>query len=126
MFTLWSDIDRLFNRSFADWMFRDRAYKDGFGNLRMNLIDAGENLEFMAEIHYSDKETIKEKVDNIISIFNLSEVENQRSKTLSGGWKRKLSIAMALISNPKILFWMNRHLVWMCLPDVNYGVRLKL
>lgn len=63
-----------------------------------------ENLEFMAEIHYSDKETIKEKVDNIISIFNLSEVENQRSKTLSGGWKRKLSIAMALISNPKILF----------------------
>ena len=50
MFTLWSDIDRLFNRSFADWMNRDRPYREGFGNLRMNLIDAGENLEFMAEV----------------------------------------------------------------------------
>ena len=50
MFTLWSDIDRLFNRSFADWMLQDRAYREDLGNLRMNLIDNGENLEFIVEL----------------------------------------------------------------------------
>ncbi|MBQ9233119.1 MAG: ABC transporter ATP-binding protein [Lachnospiraceae bacterium] len=63
-----------------------------------------ENLDFMASVYYTDKASIKEKVDNIIQTFNLSEVENQKAKTLSGGWKRKLSIAMALISEPKVLF----------------------
>ena len=37
-------------------------------------------------------------------IFNLNEVLNQRAKTLSGGYRRRLSIAIALISKPKILF----------------------
>ncbi len=64
MFTLWSDIDRLFNRSFADWMLRDRAYKDGFGNLRMNLIDAGENLEFMAELPGVEEKDMELSVHN--------------------------------------------------------------
>ena len=40
----------------------------------------------------------------MISQFNLQEFENQKARTLSGGWQRKLCIAMALISNPKILF----------------------
>ena len=40
----------------------------------------------------------------MIKLFNMNEVRNSRSKTLSGGWKRKLSIAMALISEPKVLF----------------------
>ena len=40
----------------------------------------------------------------MIEDFNLREFENQKAKTLSGGWQRRLSIAMALISNPKILF----------------------
>lgn len=63
-----------------------------------------ENLEFMAAIYYTDKEKIKKRINKIESIFGLTEVENQRAKTLSGGWKRKLSIAMALISEPKVLF----------------------
>ncbi len=37
-------------------------------------------------------------------MFGLGEVENSRAKTLSGGWKRKLSIAMALIGEPELLF----------------------
>ena len=62
-----------------------------------------ENLEFMAGI-YLDKEKISSVVDRTIEAFGLGEYANTRSKHLSGGWKRKLSIAMAIIGEPKVLF----------------------
>lgn len=66
-----------------------------------NNLTVKENLEFFANIYNNnDSNTINEIVD----IFNLNEVLNQRAKTLSGGYKRRLSIAIALISKPKILF----------------------
>lgn len=66
-----------------------------------NNLTVKENLEFFANIYNNnDVNTINE----IIDIFNLNEVLNQRAKTLSGGYKRRLSIAIALISKPKILF----------------------
>lgn len=37
-------------------------------------------------------------------MFKLDEVLNQKAKTLSGGWQRKVSVAISLINNPKILF----------------------
>ena len=40
----------------------------------------------------------------MIEQFSMEEVENSKYKTLSGGWQRKLSIAMALITEPKVLF----------------------
>ena len=40
----------------------------------------------------------------MIQLFSLQEVENSKAKTLSGGWQRKLSIAMALITDPKVLY----------------------
>jgi ABC-2 type transport system ATP-binding protein len=61
-----------------------------------------ENLKFMAGV-YQIKNS-KQKLDEIIKLFNLEEVLNQRTKTLSGGWQRKVSIALALINDPKILF----------------------
>lgn len=61
-----------------------------------------ENLKFMAGV-YQIKNS-KEKIYEIIKLFNLEEVLNQKTKTLSGGWQRKLSIALALINDPKILF----------------------
>ena len=63
-----------------------------------------ENLELMAGVHGFNKEKTKLKTDELIHKFSLQPFEKQRSKTLSGGWKRRLSIAMALISEPKILF----------------------
>ncbi len=63
-----------------------------------------ENFEFISAVYGFDKNKIKSQTDKMIQLFNMGEVENSRAKTLSGGWKRKLSIAMALISEPKVLF----------------------
>jgi len=63
-----------------------------------------ENLELMAGIHGSSKRDRKRKATEIMDTFSLRPYAKQRSKTLSGGWKRRLSIAMALISEPDILF----------------------
>lgn len=63
-----------------------------------------ENLEFIAKVYGFDKAKTASRTAEMIRLFNMSEVENTRAKTLSGGWKRKLSIAMALISEPKVLF----------------------
>lgn len=63
-----------------------------------------ENLEFMAGIYGFNKEKATQRIADMTELFHLGEVLNSRAKTLSGGWKRKLSIAMALISEPKVLF----------------------
>jgi len=63
-----------------------------------------ENLEFIAEIYGFAKNKAKEKVKQIIDQFSLQEIENSKAKTLSGGWQRRLSIAMALVTEPKLLF----------------------
>ena len=61
-----------------------------------------ENLEFMAGVYQiKDKE---KKIDELIKQFKLDEVLNKKAKTLSGGWQRKVSIAISLINDPKILF----------------------
>lgn len=63
-----------------------------------------ENLELMARIHKFTKEKTKTKIEEMAEQFQLQGVLSKRAKVLSGGWQRKLSIAMALISEPKILF----------------------
>ena len=63
-----------------------------------------ENLVFMAKIYGFDKEKVSARVNEMIRMFGMDEVADSRAKTLSGGWKRKLSIAMAIIGEPKVLF----------------------
>ena len=63
-----------------------------------------ENLEFIAGVFGFKKAVAKEKAQQMIAAFDMEEIEKDRAKTLSGGWQRRLSIAMALISEPKILF----------------------
>lgn len=60
-----------------------------------------ENLDFFASLYNTRDEAY---ISFVVNAFSLEEVENQRAKTLSGGWKRRLSIAIGLISKPKILF----------------------
>ena len=63
-----------------------------------------ENLEFIAGIYGMDRKHAEEKTDELVREFSMEEVEKSKAKTLSGGWQRRLSIAMALITEPKILF----------------------
>jgi len=62
-----------------------------------------ENLEFIAAL-YLPKDKIKAAVERTIDVFGLREFENKKAKLLSGGNMRKISIAMATIGGPKILF----------------------
>ena len=61
-----------------------------------------ENLEFMAGVYQISNK--QEKINELIRMFKLNEVLYQKVKTLSGGWQRKVSIAISLINEPKILF----------------------
>lgn len=61
-----------------------------------------ENLEFMAGVYQINNR--EDKINDLIKQFKLGEILNKKAKTLSGGWQRRLSIALSLINDPKILF----------------------
>ena len=63
-----------------------------------------ENLELMCGIHSFSKEKSKSKINELTEQFALDSVLNRKAGKLSGGWQRRVSIAMALISEPHILF----------------------
>ena len=67
-------------------------------------LTARENLELMCGVHGFPKEHRDRKIKELTQLLGLSDVMNYRAGKLSGGWQRRLSIAMALISEPKILF----------------------
>ena len=62
-----------------------------------------ENLNAIAEITISNKSYRDEKIDSLISKFELDAVRDIKANLLSGGQKKKLVIAIALITDPKIL-----------------------
>jgi len=63
-----------------------------------------ENLAMMAGIYGCNKKEALAKVEQMTMQMELAEVAKRKAKTLSGGWQRRLSIALALISDPQILF----------------------
>lgn len=80
-----------------------------------------ENLELICGIHGFSKEKTRAKVAELTRQFALQEVLRRKAGTLSGGFQRRVSIAMALISEPQILFLdeptlgldvMARHELW--------------
>lgn len=63
-----------------------------------------ENLELMAGIYGSSRRAAKEKAEEMVQQLHMQDVKHTKAKHLSGGWQRRLSIAMALVSEPKVLF----------------------
>lgn len=60
-----------------------------------------ENLKFFMDIHSKRDE---DYINELISLFSLEDVLHKKAKHLSGGYQRRLSIAISLVSRPKILF----------------------
>lgn len=63
-----------------------------------------ENLELICGIHGFPKEKTRRRIEELSVQFALDTVLQRKAGKLSGGWQRRVSIAMALISEPKILF----------------------
>lgn len=63
-----------------------------------------ENLALICGIHGFSREKTAERIRELTGQFSLNEVLQRKAGKLSGGWQRRVSIAMALISQPQILF----------------------
>ena len=63
-----------------------------------------ENLELICGVHGFSAEKQQAKVEEMAVQFNLHNILSKKAGKLSGGWQRRVSIAMALISEPSILF----------------------
>ena len=68
------------------------------------LLTVRENLELMARVHGLGKKEGRKRASDMINALGLQPVKDRRAKTLSGGWQRRLSIAMALIGEPQVLY----------------------
>ena len=63
-----------------------------------------ENLELICGVHGFSKDKREEKIRELTHLLGLESILKRRAGKLSGGWQRRLSIAMALITDPEILF----------------------
>lgn len=63
-----------------------------------------ENLEFAAEIFGLNRAAKKKRIASVIDEFELGERRDQRPATLSGGWKQRLALAVAVVHEPELLF----------------------
>ena len=78
------------------------GYVPQYGGFIQNL-NLLENLKLVGEIHIKEKELRKSKLEKIISQFEFDPLLKIKAKYLSGGQKKKLVIAMALVNDPNIL-----------------------
>ena len=94
-----------------------------------------ENLALICGIHGFSKEKTAEKLRELSEQFSLESVLGRKAGKLSGGWQRRVSIAMALISEPKILFLdeptlgldvIARHELWDVIRDLKGRVTVIL
>jgi len=69
-----------------------------------NDLTAIENMICHAKYHKIPKKAGMKRIDELIDYFGLEEYRNYKTTKLSGGWKKRLCIACALIHNPKVLF----------------------
>lgn len=100
-----------------------------------NNLTVKENIELMASLYFKDKIKIKDNIELVINNLGLENYINRRAKTLSGGYKRRLSITMALVTNPRILFLdeptlgldvINRHELWNVINNLKGKVTIIL
>lgn len=67
-------------------------------------LTVNENLKLICGVHGFSKLRAEERTELLLDRLGLCEVKDKKAGKLSGGWQRRLSIAMALISEPRVLF----------------------
>ena len=67
-------------------------------------LNVEENLALMAGLHGLSEQQTRQKITQLSETFGFQQIGRKKAGKLSGGWQRRLSIAMALICDPQILF----------------------
>ncbi|WP_438811014.1 ATP-binding cassette domain-containing protein [Pseudonocardia alni] len=68
------------------------------------LLTGAENLQLMADLHHLPRGRRRERVRELLDRFDLADAADRRAGTYSGGMRRRLDLAMTLVSDPQVLF----------------------
>ncbi|XP_017928833.3 ATP-binding cassette sub-family A member 10-like [Manacus vitellinus] len=99
-------------------------------NTQFEVLTVKENLRTFAEIKGIKSKEVEREVQNILELLDISNIQDTQAEKLSGGQKRKLSIGIAMLGNPQVLFLdeptagldpLSRHQVWSLLREHRAG-----
>ncbi|NXB06545.1 ABCA9 protein, partial [Cnemophilus loriae] len=99
-------------------------------NAQFEVLTVKENLKTFGEIKGIKSKEVEREVQNILELLDISNIQDTQAEKLSGGQKRKLSIGIAMLGNPQVLFLdeptagldpLSRHQVWSLLREQRAG-----
>ncbi|KAM6297369.1 ATP-binding cassette sub-family A member 10-like [Aegotheles albertisi] len=99
-------------------------------NIQFEVLTVKENLKTFAEIKGIKSKEVEREVQNILELLDISDIQDTQAEKLSGGQKRKLSIGIAMLGKPQVLFLdeptagldpLSRHQVWSLLKEHRAG-----
>ncbi|NWT78015.1 ABCA9 protein, partial [Lanius ludovicianus] len=99
-------------------------------NVQFEVLTVKENLKTFAEIKGIKSKKVEREVQNILELLEISNIQDTQAEKLSGGQKRKLSIGIAMLGSPQVLFLdeptagldpLSRHQVWSLLREQRAG-----
>ncbi|NXA35903.1 ABCAA protein, partial [Eudromia elegans] len=99
-------------------------------NVQFEVLTVKENLQTFAEIKGIQSKDVEREVKNILELLDISNIQDTLAEKLSGGQKRKLSIAIAMLGNPQVLLLdeptagldpLSRYQVWSLLKEHRSG-----
>ncbi|KAM6111120.1 LOW QUALITY PROTEIN: ATP-binding cassette sub-family A member 9-like [Pterocles gutturalis] len=98
-------------------------------NLHFEALTVKENLRIFAHVKGIQRKEVEQEVQNVLLMLDLTDLQDVRADTLSGGQKRKLSLGIALLGNPQVLLLDEpsgldpcaRHHVWSLLKERQAG-----
>ncbi|XP_075025522.1 ATP-binding cassette sub-family A member 10-like [Calonectris borealis] len=99
-------------------------------NIQFEALTVRENLKTFAEVKGIKSKEVEREVQNILELLDISNIQDTQAEKLSGGQKRKLSIGIAMLGNPQVLFLdeptagldpLSRHQVWSLLKEHRAG-----
>ncbi|XP_010021072.1 PREDICTED: ATP-binding cassette sub-family A member 10-like, partial [Nestor notabilis] len=99
-------------------------------NVQFEVLTVKENLKTFAEVKGIKSKEVEREVRNILELLDIGNIQDTQAEKLSGGQKRKLSIGIAMLGNPQVLFLdeptagldpLSRHKVWSLLKELRAG-----